>query len=69
VQEFILDDTEDGPLYPVLFFAEHAAGHTSGRAYSGARLVELLAAAGVRELRRLPWNLSNGAGIIAGIVP
>lgn len=69
VQEFILDDTEDGPLYPALFSLNMLQGTTTGRAYSGARLVELLAAAGVRELRRLPLDLPNGAGIIAGIVP
>jgi hypothetical protein len=68
VQEFILDDSEDGPLYPALFSLNMLQGTTSGRAYSGKRLMEMLAAAGVRDLRRLPLNLPNGAGIIAGIV-
>jgi len=69
IQEFILDDSEDGPLYPALFSLNMLQGTTSGRAYSGARLMEMLDAAGARELRRLPLQLPNGAGVIAGRVP
>jgi hypothetical protein len=69
VQEFILDETEDGPLYPALFSLNMLQGTKSGRAYSEGRLVEMLTAAGIRELRRLSIELPNGAGIIAGKVP
>ena len=54
IQEFILDDTKDAP---------------DGQAYSESELIEMLAAAGVSDPRRLPMELPNGAGVIAGTVP
>jgi SAM-dependent methyltransferase len=69
VQEFILDDTMDAPLYPALFSLNMLLGTADGRAYSQGDLFALLGAAGVAELRRLSIDLPNGAGIIAGNVP
>jgi hypothetical protein len=69
VQEFILDDTMDAPLYPALFSMNMLLGTPDGQAYSQGELFAMLAAAGARELRRLPIELPNGAGIIAGKVP
>jgi hypothetical protein len=40
-----------------------------GRAYSDGQLKELITAAGAVNPRRLPIQLANGAGIIAGDVP
>ena len=69
VQEFILDDGRDGPLFPALFSLNMLLGTPAGQAYSGAELCTLLSAAGVRDLRRLPVELPNGAGVIAGTIP
>ena len=69
VQEFILDDSMDGPLFPALFSLNMLVGTTSGQAYSQGELFAMLAAEGVTGLRRLPMELPNGAGVIAGIVP
>jgi SAM-dependent methyltransferase len=69
VQEFILDDTKDGPLFPALFSLNMLLGTPDGQAYSQAELMGMLAGAGVGEIRRLPLDLPNGAGIIAGVVP
>ena len=68
VQEFILSDTMDGPPFPALFSLNMLLGTPQGQAYSEGQLVAMLAAAGVSELRRLPLELPNGAGVIAGIV-
>jgi SAM-dependent methyltransferase len=66
VQEFILDDTKDGPLFPALFSLNMLLGTGSGRAYSQGELNAMMAEAGLEDLRRLPLELPNGAGIMAG---
>ena len=68
VQEFILDDSMDGPLFPALFSLNMLLGTPNGQAYSQGELFALLEAAGVSDVMRLPIELPNGAGVIAGIV-
>ena len=68
VQEFILDDSLDSPLFPALFSLNMLIGTPSGQAYSEGELINMLAAAGVGDLKRLPLELPNGAGVIAGTV-
>ncbi|HEX9079398.1 MAG TPA: methyltransferase [Desulfuromonadaceae bacterium] len=69
VQEFILDDTRDRPLFPTLFSLNMLLGTSGGQAYSQEQIFAMLAGAGLGDLRRLPLELPNGAGVIAGIVP
>ncbi len=69
VQEFILDDTRDRPLFPALFSLNMLIGTPAGQAYSEGELRAMLTAAGVRDVRRLPIELPNGAGVIAATVP
>lgn len=69
VQEFILDDSQDGPLFPALFSLNMLLGTPDGQAYSQGELFAMLAAAGARDMRRLPLQLPNGAGVIAATVP
>jgi len=69
VQEFILDDTLDSPPFPALFSLNMLIGTPGGQAYSQGQLFEMLSAAGAVNLRRLPLDLPNGAGVIAGNVP
>jgi predicted O-methyltransferase YrrM len=68
VQEFILDDQMDGPLFPALFSLNMLLGTPQGRAYSQGQLKAMLGAAGVASIRRLEIDLPNGAGVLAGIV-
>ena len=69
VQEFILDDAKDGPLFPALFSLNMLIGTPDGQSYSESELIGMLAAAGATDLRRIPLQLPNGAGVIAGTVP
>jgi hypothetical protein len=69
VQEFILDDTMDSPLFPALFSLNMLLGTPDGRAYSEGELFSMLGAAGVGNLRRIALDLPNGAGVIAGSLP
>lgn len=69
VQEFILDDTEDGPLFPALFSLNMLLGTPDGQAYSQEQLTGMLTGAGVGDVQRLALDLPNGVGIIAGKAP
>ena len=68
VQEFILDDTMDGPLFPALFSLNMLLGTPQGRAYSQGQLEAMLHGAGLTSIRRLEIDLPNGAGVMAGMV-
>ncbi|MRR06590.1 MAG: methyltransferase domain-containing protein [Deltaproteobacteria bacterium] len=69
IQEFILDDTLAGPIFPALFSLNMLLGTERGQAYSWGQLEEMLSVAGFQGLRRLPLQLPNGAGIIAAVRP
>jgi SAM-dependent methyltransferase len=66
IHEFILNDTLDGPLFPALFSLNMLLGTESGRSYSEAQLSAMLAAAGVRDIRRIPVQTPNDSGVIRG---
>jgi hypothetical protein len=68
IQEFILDDTFDGPPFPALFSLNMLLGTSAGQSYSQTQLMEMLAAAGAIDIRRIPLDLPNGAGVISGTV-
>ena len=68
VQEFILNNEHDGPLHPTLFSMNMLLGTPKGQAYSENEICEMLKNAGAVDIRRLPIELPNGAGIIVGIV-
>ncbi len=67
VQEFILNDTKDGPLFPALFSLNMLLGTSAGRSYSQGELSDMLTASGLHDVRRLPVELPNGAGIMVGV--
>jgi len=68
IQEFILDDTGVAPLFPALFSLNMLLGTPDGQAYSQGELFDMLTAAGATDVRRIPLQLPNGAGVVAGTV-
>jgi hypothetical protein len=66
VHEFILNDSMDGPLFPALFSLNMLLGTDGGRSYSGRQLSEMLATAGLKDIRRIPVQTTNDSGLIAG---
>ncbi|MCU0603952.1 MAG: acetylserotonin O-methyltransferase [Desulfobacterales bacterium] len=66
IHEFILNETMDGPLFPALFSLNMLVGTPSGQAYSETQLMEMLAAAGARQIRRIPVATPTESGIILG---
>ena len=68
IHEFILDNSMDGPLFPALFSLNMLLGTDSGQAYSEQQLMDMLAAAGAKDIQRLAVQTPNDSGIITGIV-
>lgn len=69
VQEFILDDSRTAPLHPALFALNMLIGTPQGQAYAQGELATMLRQAGLGEVRRLPIDLPNGAGILVAVRP
>jgi SAM-dependent methyltransferase len=68
VQEFILEDDMCAPTFPALFSLNMLLGTPAGRCFSQGELFSMLTAAGVSDVRRVPVELPNGAGVISGTI-
>ena len=68
IHEFILNNTMDGPLFPALFSLNMLLGTDAGQAYSEQQLRDMLAAAGAKEIQRIPVQTPNDSGIITAII-
>lgn len=66
IHEFVLNNAEDGPLFPTLFSLNMLLGTSDGQAYSDEHLRQMLIRAGARETQRLPFQGPNDSGIIRG---
>lgn len=66
VQEFILNDAKDGPLFPALFSLNMLLGTNGGQSYAEGELARMMTAAGLQAVQRLTLELPNGAGIMVG---
>jgi predicted O-methyltransferase YrrM len=69
VHDFILNNDLAGPLQPALFSLNMLTGTESGRAYSEGQIMDMLADAGAKDLRRLPIQTPNESGVISGTAP
>lgn len=65
IQEFFLDDSLQGPLFPALFSLNMLL-HNEGRAYSEKEIRTMLSKAGVANIERTPFQTPNDAYVIAG---
>jgi len=68
VHEFLLNNRLDGPPFPALFSLNMLLGTPGGKAYSEEEVRDMLTSAGVREIRRLPFQGPNDSGLISGTV-
>ncbi len=68
IHEFILGNSKDGPLQPALFSLNMLLGTANGRSYSEGEIMEMLARAGAREIKRIPSQFPSESGIITGVV-
>ena len=62
IHEFILNDDNEGPLYPALFSLNMLLGTEQGQSYSEAELEQMCHAAGLVDIKRLalPEQLKSG---------
>lgn len=68
VHDFLLDETRDRPLFPALFSLNMLLGTESGRAYTEGEVFDMLAEAGAKDIRRLPFQGPTESGLIIGTV-
>jgi SAM-dependent methyltransferase len=66
IQEFVLDNTMDSPLFPALFSLNMLVGTDQGQAYSEGQLMDMLKKNGLNDIRRLPITGPNNTGIVCG---
>ncbi|MFQ6103002.1 MAG: methyltransferase [Candidatus Glassbacteria bacterium] len=67
VHDFILNDTMDGPLFPALFSLNMLLGTRDGQSYSEGQIMNILAGAGVDNIKRIPIESLNDSGIVTGL--
>jgi hypothetical protein len=68
IHDFILNNSLDGPLFPALFSLNMLLGTESGQSYSEEQIIDMLAAAGAGDIRRIAIQSPNDSGIIVGFV-
>jgi len=66
IHDFILNNSMDGPLFPALFSLNMLLGTDSGQSYSEDQIIDMLAAAGVKDVCRIAEQSPNDSGIIMG---
>ncbi|MBW2429471.1 MAG: methyltransferase domain-containing protein [Deltaproteobacteria bacterium] len=66
IHEFILKNSMDGPIFPALFSLNMLLGTEAGQAYSEQQLTDMLAAAGIKNIRRIPAQTPNESGLLLG---
>ena len=67
IHDFYLNDTMDGPLFPALFSLNMLLGTSKGQSYSEHQVRTMLAQAGLHDIKRIPVDSPNGAGVICGL--
>lgn len=68
VHDFILNNTMDSPIFPTLFSLNMLLGTDSGQSYSEKQIMDMLAEADVKEIKRISFQSPNDSGMISGIV-
>ena len=66
IHDFILKNSMDGPLFPALFSLNMLLGTDSGQSYSEDQIIDMLTAAGVKDVHRIAVQSPNDSGIIMG---
>jgi SAM-dependent methyltransferase len=64
-QEFILDDTEDGPVFPALFSLNMLLGTDGGKSYTRSELTSMFTNAGLVDVKIV--DLPGPAGLVIGV--
>ena len=68
IHDFILNDDMAGPAFPAIFSLNMLVATKGGQSYSEGQLRDMLAHAGVINIKRLDFKGPNDSGIICGRV-
>jgi len=68
IHDFILNNSMDGPLFPALFSLNMLLGTESGQSFSEGQIIDMLTAAGAKDIRRIAVQSPNDSGIVIGSV-
>jgi predicted O-methyltransferase YrrM len=68
IHDFILDNSQDAPLFPALFGLNMLINTPQGQSYSEAQIKDMLSQTGLKDVKRIPYRGPNDAGIIGGTV-
>jgi hypothetical protein len=66
IHEFILNNSMDSPLFPALFSLNMLLGTDAGQSYSEQQITDMMLAAGVKNIRRIPLKSPNDSGLLVG---
>jgi predicted O-methyltransferase YrrM len=66
IHDFILENTLDAPRFPALFSLNMLVNTERGQSYSEGQIREMMAGAGVGNIKRLPFSGPNASGVMAG---
>ena len=66
IQDFILEDTLDHPLFPAIFSLNMLINTPQGQSYSETQIKGMLARAHVKGISRMPYRGPNDSGIVYG---
>lgn len=69
IHDFILNNDGTGPLFPALFCLNMLLGTAGGQSYSQDEISEMMALAGIQEIRRTDYVGPTESGILWGILP
>lgn len=69
IQEFIVDNDRNGPAFPALFGLNMLVGTAEGQSFTEGELEHFMLEAGLINIHRLPLELPQGCGIMAGLRP
>ncbi len=64
IHDFILNDHDEGPLYPALFALNMLLGTDQGRSYTEGEIIKMCQAADLVEIKRLPLPAEAKSGVI-----
>jgi len=68
IHDFILNDTSDGPLFPAIFSLNMLVNTDKGRSYTEGQIRDMMAKAGLGQIKRLSFEGPNASGILSGIL-
>ncbi len=69
IHDFILNNTLDGPVFPAVFSLNMLVNTEEGQSYSESQIADMMAKAGLKDIRRLPFVGPTESGIMQASRP